>query len=141
MADASLARELTARFTTSDVDGLVELFAADAVYHDNFYGEFKGHDAIRGMFETFFAAGKDFIWDWTRLVADDQSIAGEANFGFTTSEGGQSVRFPMVSIFEIANGKITAYREYFDFGRALLQMGVDQPAIGKIIGRRMERGL
>ena len=46
---------------------------------------------------------------------------------------------PLVSIFEIEGDRIKGYREYFDFGWAPWQTGVDQAAAGKIIQRWMER--
>ena len=140
MASEALARQFTERFVKTDVPGLLELFADDAVYDDVFYGQFTGKDAIRGMFETFFREGKDYFWDLTKVIVGADAIAAEANFGFTTTSTGRQARFPLVSIFEVQDDRITAYREYFDFGRALLQTGVDQAAVGKIIQRRMERG-
>ncbi|HEX2173873.1 MAG TPA: nuclear transport factor 2 family protein [Dehalococcoidia bacterium] len=140
MADEALAREFTTRFVRCDVPGLVDMFTPNAVYHDVFYGTFEGHDAIRGMFETFFQAGKDYVWEWTKLIAGRDAIAGEGHFGFTSTQNGKVARFDLVSIFEVEGGKIAGYREYFDFGRALLQTGVDPAAVGKIIQRRMDRG-
>lgn len=140
MASEQLVHDFTARFVQGDIPGLVSLFTDDAKYQDVFYGDFNGHDGIRGMFETFFREGKDYVWDVTYVVAGERGLAAEANFGFTSVSNGKQARFPIVSIFETEGDKIAAYREYFDFGKALLQTGVDQAAVGKIIQRRMERG-
>ena len=140
MATEALARQFVERFVKTDVAGLIELFTEDARYHDVFYGEFTGHDGLRGMFETFFREGKDYVWDLTKVIVGSDAIAAEANFGFTAVSNGRQARFPLVSIFEVEGDRIKGYREYFDFGRALLQTGVDQAAVGKIIQRRMERG-
>ncbi len=140
MASEALARQFVERFVKTDVSGLLELFTDDASYHDVFYGQFTGKQAIRGMFETFFREGKDYLWDLTKVIAGADAIAAEANFGFTSVSNGRQARFPLVSIFEVQDDRIQGYREYFDFGRALLQTGVEPAAVGKIIQRRMERG-
>jgi len=41
-----------------------------------------------------------------------------------------------MSIFELEGGRIARYREYFDTGVALLQLGFTPEAIAKVLGRR-----
>src|SRR5439155_981625 len=45
-------------------------------------------------------------------------------------------RFRGMSLFELTGGRIAAYREYFDVGAALLQLGFAPEAITKILTRK-----
>ena len=42
-----------------------------------------------------------------------------------------------MSLFELRNGKIQAYREYWDTGVALLQLGFKPDAVAKVLSRRL----
>jgi len=50
---------------------------------------------------------------------------------------GRAVRFRGMSIFELADGRIAAYREYFDVGVALLQLGFAPESLAKVLARRI----
>jgi len=41
-----------------------------------------------------------------------------------------------MSLFELEGGKIAAYREYFDTGAALLQLGFKADSIAKVLARK-----
>jgi len=43
-----------------------------------------------------------------------------------------------VSVFELAGGRIAAYREYFDEGQALLQVGLAPESLAKVLRRKLE---
>ena len=42
-----------------------------------------------------------------------------------------------MSLFELEGGKIRAYREYFDIGAALLQLGFKPESLATVLGRRL----
>jgi len=42
-----------------------------------------------------------------------------------------------MSLFELRDGKISAYREYFDTGAALLQLGFKPESLAKVLSRRL----
>ena len=43
-----------------------------------------------------------------------------------------------MSVFELEGGKIRAYREYFDEGVALLQLGFKPDSLAKVLARRID---
>lgn len=55
VSPAQLVREWVSRFNAADIEGLVALYAADAVNHQVVMAPLCGRDAIRRMFETEFA--------------------------------------------------------------------------------------
>jgi limonene-1,2-epoxide hydrolase len=50
---------------------------------------------------------------------------------------GRKIRFRGMSVFELERGKIAAYREYFDTGAALLQLGFKPESLAKVLARKM----
>ncbi len=46
------------------------------------------------------------------------------------------VQFRGMSLFELAGGRIRAYREYFDVGVALLQLGFAPESMARVLRRR-----
>jgi ketosteroid isomerase-like protein len=68
--------------------------------------------------------------------------ASEWTFSYVVSEAvprsaGRVIRFRGMSLFELEGGRIAAYREYFDLGAALLQLGFAPESIAKVLARRL----
>ena len=138
----NLIERFAASFNKRDVDGLLALFTADATYRDLFYGPHAGQAALRGMFERMFHEGRDYDWHMDAIVMDQRRAAAEWTFSYTASAAvprseGRSVRFSGMSIFDLENGQIHAYREYANTGVALLQLGFAPEAIAKVLRRSL----
>jgi len=48
---------------------------------------------------------------------------------------GRQISFRGMSLFELHGDRITAYREYFDKGAALLQLGFAPESVAKVLRR------
>ena len=137
-----LVRDFAKAFNARDVNGLLACFTERASYTDNFYGEHGGRDGLRAMFERMFREGRDYLWRMDAVVETPTSAAAEWTFSYVVTDAvprsaGRQVRFRGMSIFELEGGRIVRYREYFDTGVALLQLGFTPEAVGKVLGRRM----
>ena len=54
-----------------DGKAFAKLFTEDGVYHDVFYGAFKGHAKIAEMIDdVFYRTATDFRWDMLSPVSD-----------------------------------------------------------------------
>jgi steroid delta-isomerase-like uncharacterized protein len=139
-----LIQRFEAAFNARDVDGLLACFTEGASYTDNFYGEHVGRDHLRAMFERMFHEGRDYAWRMERVVETPTSAAAEWTFSYVVTDAvprsaGRKIRFRGTSVFELEGGRIARYREYFDTGVALLQLGFTGDAIAKVLGRRLGR--
>ena len=135
-----LVAEFERAFNRRDVPGLLALFTPDGTYHDNFFGPHAGEAGLREMFERMFREGRDYQWRMDTAVETPDRAAAEWTFGYVVSDAiprsaGRRVRFRGMSVFELRSGKIAAYREYFDTGVALLQLGFSPEAMAKTIRR------
>lgn len=137
-----IAGEFAEAFNRRDVDALLACFTEDATYHDNFYGVHAGRAGLRAMFERMFREGRDYRWSMDTVVEAGGLAAAEWTFSYVVTDAvprsaGQPVRFRGMSVFELAGGRIAGYREYFDTGVALLQLGFAPDALAKVLGRRL----
>ena len=138
----SLVQRFATAFNARDVDGLLACFTERASYTDNFFGEHRGRDGLRAMFERMFREGREYVWRMDGIVETPASAAAEWTFSYVVTEAvprsaGRKVRFRGMSIFELDGGRIARYREYFDTGVALLQLGFAPEALAKVLSRRI----
>lgn len=135
-----IVKEFAAAFNRRDIDGLLACFTEDATYLDLFYGSHSGHAALRAMFERMFREGRDHLWTMDLVVETPPIVVTEWTFSFVVSDAvprsaGRKLRFRGVSVFELRDGKAFAYREYFDRGAALLQLGFSPDSLAKVLLR------
>jgi predicted ester cyclase len=136
----SVVRAFESAFNARDVEGLVACFTPRATYADAFYGPHSGVAALRAMFERMFREGKDYRWTMDSVVETPARAAAEWTFSYVVTDAiprsaGRRVRFRGMSLFELEGGLIAAYREYFDRGAALLQLGFAPESLARVLGR------
>jgi steroid delta-isomerase-like uncharacterized protein len=138
----SIVREFERAFNRADVAGLVACFTPAGSYRDTFYGEHAGSDGLRAMFARMFREGRDYVWTMDVVVESPSLAAAEWTFGYTVTEAvprsaGRTIRFRGMSLFELDGGRIARYREYFDTGAALLQLGFKPESLAKVLARAL----
>jgi steroid delta-isomerase-like uncharacterized protein len=136
----SVVQRFAAAFNRQDVDGLIDCFTPTATYRDTFYGEHTGHAALRPMFERMFREGKDYRWTMEAVVESPDRAASEWTVGYVVTEAvprsaGRRIRFRGMSLFDLEGDRIAAYREYFDKGAALLQLGFSPESMARVLAR------
>ena len=139
----SIVRDFERAFNRQDVGGLVACFTEDGRYRDTFFGDHAGTAGLRAMFERMFREGRDYAWSMEKVVESPAMAAAEWTFSYVVTDAvhrsaGRRVRFRGMSLFELDGGRIRAYREYFDEGVALLQLGFKPEALAKVLARRVD---
>ena len=107
-----LVRDLCAAFARRDLDELLGYFAEDAVYDNVPFGPVQGHDAIRAVLETFVPGSPEIEFEMVHLASNGPVVHTERIDRMTFD--GTPVELPVAGVFEVADGKITAWRDYFD---------------------------
>ena len=138
----SVVRGFATAFNRQDVDALLACFTERATYRDNFYGEHAGKDSLRSMFQRMFREGHDYLWSMDAVVESEAAATAEWTFSYVVSDtvprsAGRKIRFNGMSIFELEAGRIARYREYFDTGVALLQLGFAPESLAKVLQRHL----
>ena len=138
----SIVREFERAFNAQDVDGLVACFTATGTYRDTFFGDHAGAASLREMFARMFREGRDYAWTMETIVETPARAAAEWTFSYVVTDAvprsaGRKVRFRGMSLFELDGGRIAAYREQFDVGTALLQLGFAPESLARVLARRI----
>ena len=106
-----LVRKFCAEWTKPDIPKMMDYFTDDAVYHNMPLQPIKGKDAIQGVIEQFLAPFERGDWEITHIAAAGDTVLTERIDRFI---GEKTVELPVMGTFEIADGKIAAWRDYFD---------------------------
>jgi limonene-1,2-epoxide hydrolase len=108
--------ETVSRFVAAvnakDVAAIMAFFAEDAVYHNMPNQPIRGVAAIRRAIENFVNPASTINWEITRMAATGNTVLTERIDRFVIN--GKDVALPVMGSFDLANGKITAWRDYFD---------------------------
>ena len=95
-----------------DVDELLGFFTPDAVYHNIPFAPAIGHDAIRAVLEMFLPGSPEVRFDVTHLGSNGPVVFTERVDHL--SFNGVAVALPVAGVFEVRDGKLAAWRDYFD---------------------------
>jgi steroid delta-isomerase-like uncharacterized protein len=138
----SVVRDFEKAFNRRDVEALVACFTPGATYTDTFFGAHTGTAKLREMFARMFHEGRDYAWVMDAVVESPTAAAAEWSFSYVVSDAiprsaGRPVRFRGMSLFELEGGRVACYREYFNEGVALMQLGFKPESLAKVLGRRL----
>ena len=77
--------------------------------------------------------------DWLRSALIELAALEICSIGINPlpRSAGRKVRFRGMSVFELEGRRIGRYREYFDTGAALLQLGFAPESMARVLGRRL----
>ncbi|HJL60611.1 MAG TPA: limonene-1,2-epoxide hydrolase family protein [Pseudomonadales bacterium] len=105
-------RDFIEAWSNLDADELVEYFTEDGIYYNMPAQPVQGKEQLKG-----FIGG--FISNWTKTDWDLLNIVGEGDVVFAerldrTVAGEVKVDLPCCGVFEMQDGKIKVWRDYFD---------------------------
>ncbi len=107
-----LVRDFCAAWSRRDIDELLGYLADDAVYHNMPMAPVVGHAAIRAVFEFFVRPAETIDWEVRHIASTGNVVFTERLDRFNIA--GKPVELPIAGVFEVHDGKITAWRDYFD---------------------------
>jgi len=95
-----------------DADELVEYFTADGVYHNMPAAPVAGHENLRTFITGFISPWTSTDWEILNLAEAGQVVFAERID--KTAAGDKQVNLPCCGVFEMRDGKIAVWRDYFD---------------------------
>jgi limonene-1,2-epoxide hydrolase len=104
----------------SDVDKLVDFFTEDATYHNIPIEPVKGRDAIKATINGFMTGVDKMEFEVKHAAVNGSVVMTERVDRFFFP--GHTVALPVMGTFEVSDGKITAWRDYFDLNQFMSQM-------------------
>ncbi|MEK7794866.1 MAG: limonene-1,2-epoxide hydrolase family protein [Candidatus Hydrogenedentota bacterium] len=104
---------LISAFNTKDIDAIMSFFTVDAVYHNMPTGPVKGTEAVRNVISMFIQPAEEVKWEILNIAQVGNTVLTERLDNFVIK--GKPVALPVMGAFEMRDGKIAAWRDYFDF--------------------------
>jgi limonene-1,2-epoxide hydrolase len=122
MSQASkVVTSLIDAFNASDLERIMGHFAADAIYHNIPVDPVTGLKAIRDVIQGFTGMATKVDWELRNLAETaDGVVLTERVDRFLIK--GKWLELPVMGTFEVADGKITAWRDYFDMNQFQSQL-------------------
>ena len=117
-----VVRDFCAAWSRLDLDELLACFTPDAVYHNIPVAPVEGVDAIRATIEMFTAGVERIEFRVRNLAADGDVVLTERVDVFVQPD--RTIELPVMGIFEIRDGRIAAWRDYFDLDQYMTQAGL-----------------
>jgi limonene-1,2-epoxide hydrolase len=111
----TLVTEFCQAWIRMDPDELAEYFTDDGVYHNIPMAPMEGKQAIRDGLAGMKAMISSVRFDVHRQVASGDVVMNERTDHLKM--GDNVVALPVVGVFEISDGKIRAWRDYFDMAQ------------------------
>jgi limonene-1,2-epoxide hydrolase len=107
-----VVRDLCATFAQHDAEAFRPFFTDDVVYHNMPMDPAVGIDAAVAFIEGFFAMCDGMVIETLHLAVRGNVVLTERIDTFTVGE--VVADLPVMGTFEIRDGKISAWRDYFD---------------------------
>jgi limonene-1,2-epoxide hydrolase len=117
----TLVREFCAAWARRDVDELLGYFAEGAVYHNMPMAPVSGKDGIREILNLFVPPTEAITFDVLNVAVRGNVVFTERVDRFAM--GGRQLDLPVAGVFEIRDGMIVAWRDYFDLATFQRAMG------------------
>jgi hypothetical protein len=133
-----LLSDFAAAGVANDGPRFAALFAEDATYDDNFFGLHRGRTGIAAMLQRFHDTGENYRWEFHEPIRD--GALGYAWFRFSFASKmpgceGKPVLITGISCFRFEGELIAKYREVFDTGIALAQLGFPAERIKRVLDK------
>ena len=112
MRPSEVVDAMLAGWHALDADAVIAWFADDAVMHNMMYDPLVGKAAIRGLLDMFFANASRVEMEVLKRAESGDTVFLERRDSF--SWNGCDGVLPAVGVFEVRDGLIQRWHEYFD---------------------------
>ena len=116
-----VVRDFCAAASTRDAAVLRGFFSDDVVYHNIPMDPAEGIDATMAVIDMFLGMCDALEFQVHHLASDGTTVLTERTDVFTIK--GTSAPLPVMGAFHVVDGKITAWRDYFDMAQVTAMFG------------------
>ena len=115
-----VVRDFCESWVKGDLDAIMAFFTDDAVYHNIPIAPVSGTAAIRETIAGFTAGVDTIEFRVNNIAAAGNVVLTERVDVFVTPT--VTVELPVMGAFEVVDGKIVAWRDYFDLNQFMSQL-------------------
>lgn len=112
--NTEIVTEFIQTWSSLDADRLAEFFTEDGCYHNMPTQPIRGRDAVRSFIAQFLSTWTETKWEILHIAEQDDLVFCERMDRTKTTRG--DVDLPCNGVFQMQDGKIKEWRDYFDLG-------------------------
>ncbi len=112
MNPENVVRDFCAAWSRRNIEELLGFFTEEAVYHNMPMTPVQGHEGIRQVFQFFVPPAQEIEFEVRHITSKGPIVFTDRIDRFLIA--GKKVELPVAGVFEVGDGKITAWRDYFD---------------------------
>jgi limonene-1,2-epoxide hydrolase len=110
-----VVRDFCSAASHRDAEALRPFFSDDVVYHNIPMDPAEGIEATMGVLNMFIGMCEALEFEIHHLASDGSTVLTERTDRFTMN--GKVAPLPVMGAFHVVDGKITAWRDYFDMAQ------------------------
>jgi limonene-1,2-epoxide hydrolase len=114
MSAEQVVNAFMAAFDRKDLDGALALVTDDCYYDNVPLGDMRGRDKMREFLAPIMAGNDPVKFEVLRQAAGEKVVMNERIDRFVMN--GKQVALPVSGVFEVNDGRISFWRDYFDNG-------------------------
>ena len=122
MSNNEIVSAFCESWASRNIDTIMEFFAEDAVYHNiPMDPPNEGKAQIRQVIETFMSDPDAVEFKVHHQAENDEGVVMNERTDYFHI-GDHTISLRVMGVFELADGKITGWRDYFDMNQYLAQL-------------------
>jgi len=110
--NVAVIRDFIQAWSSLDADRLASYFTEDGTYFNIPTQPVSGRENVRNFIRAFLSTWTETRWDIVQILGAGDLVFAERVDRTKTTQG--NVDLPCVGVFEMADGKIRVWRDYFD---------------------------
>ena len=120
-SNTEIITEFVQAWSNLNPEELAAYFTEDGCYYNMPTQPVKGREAVQAFIANFLANWTETQWDILNIAEAGDVVVCERLDRTKTTAG--NVDLPCVGVFEMQDGKIKEWRDYFDLGTFMKAMG------------------
>lgn len=104
-----------------DIDAILATLTEDCVYENVPMSVLNGHDEVRAMLTPFAEGTTKIEWEVLQQVEQGNIVMNERIDRFWMADG-KEIALRVAGLFEVRDGLVAVWRDYFDLGQFSSQM-------------------
>lgn len=122
MSNTDLVMSFIRAWENRDTQAILDGLAPDAFYHNIPMEPLKGTEAIKQFVAPFLETAEKVEWEVHHIAENAEgTVLTERTDNFYMGDG-KKISVRVMGTFELKNGKITSWRDYFDLAEFQSQM-------------------
>tara|TARA_B100000315_G_scaffold239478_1_gene258311 strand:+ start:165 stop:542 length:378 start_codon:yes stop_codon:yes gene_type:complete len=112
--NVQIIKDFIAAWSNLDSNELVDYFSEDGIYYNMPTQPVQGKEQLKQLIGNFISSWTKTNWDTLNIIGEGDVVIAERLD--RTEVGDIKVDLPCCGVFEMEEGKIKVWRDYFDMG-------------------------